>query len=57
MVVDDRLPTKDGSPLFVKSGLEYWSLLALKAYAKIHGGYHELQYGSTCAALEDFTGE
>ena len=58
--VDDLIPCgPDGKPAFArcKDENEFWVPIVEKAYAKLHGGYHNLTAGQMGYALKDLTGE
>lgn len=58
MTIDELIPCyARGEPIFAKcTGGELWVPLLEKAYAKLHGGYHQLRGGSVSEALADLTG-
>ncbi|GLH12038.1 Uncharacterized protein GBIM_16706, partial [Gryllus bimaculatus] len=58
VLVDDRLPTVHGRLAFLQAqnSDQFWPGLFEKAYAKLHGSYEALKYGTLLDGLSDLTG-
>ena len=58
IVVDDRLPVKKNSPLYMKSACaeEFWPALLEKAYAKAKGSYELLNHWMPIDGCIELTG-
>ena len=57
VVIDDKIPVHYDELVFSRShGPELWVMLLEKAWAKVHGCYHNIARGSTVSTLADLTG-
>lgn len=58
VVIDDKLPVSNGKLIFAKStdDNEFWPALLEKAYAKLYGGYDQIDGGWSHEAFQDFSG-
>lgn len=56
-MIDDRLPTVDGTLIYLKAAeFEFWPALLEKAYAKLYGSYSAIDGGTSTEAMVDFSG-
>ena len=59
VVIDDRLPTRSNHLIFLRGNYpnQFWPALFEKAYAKLNGGYSNIEGGNSLEAGVDFTGD
>eukprot|EP00038_Savillea_parva_P011717 m.199580 g.199580 ORF g.199580 m.199580 type:complete len:523 (-) comp20781_c0_seq1:127-1695(-) len=58
VTIDDKIPTKDGKPIFAKpNDRELWCILMEKAMAKVMGGYDMLNGGNILVGFQALTGD
>lgn len=57
IIIDDWIPMSRNEPMFNRSKTgELWVILLEKAWAKVFGGYMNIEAGLTREALRDLTG-
>ena len=64
MLIDDRLPTRNGHLIYLncvydendRDKAEFWPCLLEKAYAKLKGGYNNIEGGFASEAFTDMIG-
>ena len=58
MIIDTRIPCKDGVPVYARSSQKSNMCVSIveKAYAKLKGTYENLNGGNTSEAMVELTG-
>lgn len=61
ILIDDCIPVINNNPAFlqprfINKNVEVYGLLIEKAFAKIYGGYQNIEHGSAIETLQELTG-